>query len=823
MKWQSLTVALAACLVIAGCPPTEPGADSARETADAAPPAATDSPSSGGSSGPVLRDPSGETRVAAAEVVLRWNPVESATHYSVYAGTNDDPPLLINIVETSYIFSGASPCATYFWRIESHTPDGAASSPLQTFETICPTDLPDAPKYPAPANGEYGVSLSAKIVWQPSERAEAYDVYFGERSDPLFLQSTLGNRVERLPELIPGRRYYWRIVSRNEAGQSSSRVWSFVATSSPDGPLSPVLLFPPDNTPGLAARVRLDWTDVPDAVHYDVYLDTVSDSERPYARVRSSNLIVSERLDLGKTYFWRVVANNGLAETTSAAQVFSTSAVPMPPPPPLSPTPGQGSFGAGVDTRLSWMPLADADRYDVYLGVDGEPEWVATVTDPSFHPAAPLRRDAMYFWRVEASNDHGTTSSLLWRFITKGRDDDGDGGSLTSDRCPGAAQRANVAAAGGQSSGRAIFPSISANGQFVAFESAASDLVAGDTNGVSDIFVYDRAQQVTTRVSVGSDGSQGLGASRTPCISGNGRYVAFKTIASLDPDDKDCTHDIYLHDRNTGTTRWVTRAADRESHEPAISHDGRKIAFTSRATTLVANDGNNKGDVFVYDVPSNTFVRASVGSGGTEANESSGLPSISGDGRYVAFTSHATNLGGADTSRWNVYLHDLLTSVTEFVGIAGEGALTSSVSFNGRYVAFGSFSDSRSSPMQVFVRDRQTNSAALVSAALGGQPGDEVSWLPVISADGRYVAFASAADNLVDGGVGTQMNIFRRDIVSGHTALVSVGRSEQGANGICLAPVLSSDGSVIAFVSGADNLVAGDSNETSDVFVVFCD
>lgn len=766
MSWQTLTTGLAACLVIAGCPPTEPGPDSARDAADVALPAATDSPPPDGSGAPVLRDPTGDSRVTAAEVVLRWNPVDLATHYSVYAGTNDDPPLLINMVETSYILSDASPCATYFWRIESHTPDGVASSPLQSFETICPTDLPDAPKYPAPANGEYGVTLGATIVWQPSERAEAYDVYFGEKSDPLFLQSTLVNRVERLPELIPGRRYYWRVVSRNEAGRSSSRVWRFDATSSPDGPLSPVLLFPPDNTPGLATRVRLDWTDVPDAVHYDVYLDTARDSERHYARVRRSELIVSERLDLNETYYWRVVANNGLAETTSAAQVFTTSAVPLPPPPPLMPTPAHGSFGAGVDTRLSWMPLADADRYDVYLGVESEPEWVATVTDPSFHPDAPLQRDTMYFWRVEASNDQGATSSLLWRFVTKGRDEDGDGGgSLTSDRCPAAAQRANVGSSGGQSSGSAMFPSISADGQFVAFDSAASDLVAGDTNGVRDIFVRDRSRQLTTRVSVGSDGSQGLGASRTPCISGSGRYVTFVTIASLDPDDKNGAHDIYLHDRSTGHTRWVTRAAERESYEPAISHDGRKIAFTSRARNLVSNDGNNKRDVFVYDVPSNTFVRASVGSGGTETNGASGLPSISGDGRYVVFTSYATNLGGPDTSRLNVYLHDLVTSATEFVGVGGEGAITASVSFNGRYVVFGSYSSNRSSPMQVFVRDRQTNSVTLVSAAPGGEFADQVSWLPVISADGRYVAFASSAGNLVDGGTGSQMNIFRRDVV----------------------------------------------------------
>jgi Tol biopolymer transport system component len=265
---------------------------------------------------------------------------------------------------------------------------------------------------------------------------------------------------------------------------------------------------------------------------------------------------------------------------------------------------------------------------------------------------------------------------------------------------PGGAQ-----ATGGQSgfgvggSGLAI----SHDGGIVAFQSEAANLVLTDTNSARDIFTFDANMQLTTRVSVATGGGQANGFSSAPALSADGRYVAFYSSAtSLVAGDTNGADDIFVHDRQTGITTRVSigllgAPPNSHSRKPAISADGRYVAYTSLATNLAAGDSNGVDDVFIYDTQTGATTRVSVATGGAQANGPADMASLSADGRYVAFKSTATNLVTGDTNgAWDVFVHDTQTGATTRVSMGPGGAQANSdsnytaISANGRYVAFDS-------------------------------------------------------------------------------------------------------------------------------------
>ena len=271
-------------------------------------------------------------------------------------------------------------------------------------------------------------------------------------------------------------------------------------------------------------------------------------------------------------------------------------------------------------------------------------------------------------------------------------------------------QRASVDSAENQADVGGSTNTISANGRYVVFSSSASDLVAGDTNDVYDVFVRDIVAGTTTRVSVDSAGHEGNESSWYGAISTDGRYVAFYSFASnLVAGDTNGQSDVFVRDIVAGTTTRVSISnaglqADQGGSVPAISADGRYIAFLSYSTNLVAGDTNNAGDIFVRDTVAHTTTRVSLDSAGTQANNSStDLPSISANGRYVAFLSYASNLVAGDT--------------------------------NGNEDAF--------------VRDTVAGTTTRVNVDSAGTQANDNAFFPAISADGRYVAFWSWASNLV--------------------------------------------------------------------------
>jgi len=379
---------------------------------------------------------------------------------------------------------------------------------------------------------------------------------------------------------------------------------------------------------------------------------------------------------------------------------------------------------------------------------------------------------------------------------------------------------------------------VTADGRFVAFTSLADNLVSGDTNATWDIFLRDRLNSVTERVSVATGGAQANGLSSVYgfTISPDGRYVAFESEASnLVPGDTNGAADIFVRDRLNDVTERVSVATggmqgNSYSWYPSISADGRYVAFRSVADNLVPGDTNDTGDAFVHDRQIGATTRVSVATGGAQGNAASWNPSISGDGRFVAFESMASNLVFGDTINFqDVFVHDRQSGATERVSIASGGpqvsgnSLWASISDDGRFVAFTStaanlvFGDTNGFS-DVFVHDRRFGETERVSVATGGAQGDAPATFASISRDGRYVAFTSFASNLVPGDTGYG-DIFVRDRLNGTTVRVSTASGGVPAMGTSGAPSISADGRYVVFSSDATNLVPGDSNGSDDIFL----
>ena len=395
----------------------------------------------------------------------------------------------------------------------------------------------------------------------------------------------------------------------------------------------------------------------------------------------------------------------------------------------------------------------------------------------------------------------------------------------------GVTTRVSVATGGGEGNGSSGLPAISGDGRYVAFSSDASNLVANDTNGCPDVFCHDRWTGTTTRVSVASNGAQADGPSPQGwklSISVDGRYVAFASDASnLVANDTNGKTDVFIHDCRTGATTRMSVASDgtqanNVSDKPSVSADGRFVAFESPATNLVADDTNLCRDVFVHDTETGQTTRISVASDGTEGNGVSWFPSVSADGRYVVFQSAAWNFVPYDPNcAADAFIHDRQTGETTSVCCAGANwcdGNSATISADGRYVAF------RVDCWQyagLFVQDRVTGQwSPRIDAASDGTPGSPwSSGSPTISADGRQVAFFSDCTNLVSGDTNNAPDIFVRDMAPGTTSRVSVASDGTQGNGGSGGPSISSDGRFVAFYSSAANLVPGDTNGQQDIFV----
>jgi Tol biopolymer transport system component len=384
------------------------------------------------------------------------------------------------------------------------------------------------------------------------------------------------------------------------------------------------------------------------------------------------------------------------------------------------------------------------------------------------------------------------------------------------------------------------YPAASADARYVVFTSLADNLVISDTNGVEDIFLRDRLAGTTVRINLGPGGEQANQWSSDPTISADGHYIAYHSLASnLVISDTNNALDGFVYDRQTGVTTRVSVSSagaqgDGDSDFPLLSADGQRVAFRSVATNLVVSDTNNALDWFVRDLVAGTTVRVSVASDGTQADGASTYGSFAPDGSAVVFASAATNLVISDTNGLNdIFVHTLLSGTTERVNVTSSGAQATggwsdfpSLTTDGRMVAFTSAADNlvtgdTNGQPDIFVHDRQTgvttrvNLSSAGAEAQGGSSGD-----PVLSADGRLVAFSSGATNLAPDDTNAQEDTFVHDRLTGLTLRASVSiTGSQALNGWSSEPQLTPDGRVLFFGSRADNLVPGDTNNATDAFL----
>lgn len=398
-------------------------------------------------------------------------------------------------------------------------------------------------------------------------------------------------------------------------------------------------------------------------------------------------------------------------------------------------------------------------------------------------------------------------------------------------------------------------PALSADGHYAAFRSPADNLVTGDSNGKIDIFVRDLLTATTVRVSVDSDGNQADEDSYFPALSATGRYVAFLSAATnLVPGDNKALRDIFVHDRDsdgdgifdepgamhttlvsTGFAGDLGNRTDCQVLEiPSISANGRYVAFhacfNDQAEVFVHDRDVNENGIFDENMDTSTSW-VTVGLNNATSNGPSIFPILSGDGHSVIFRSTATNLVSLDAGgNDNVFLHNLQSGITSLISIAPGGipadgdSQAGDLSGDGRFVLFSSDASNlvtgdKNGAWDAFLSDTQTGEIKRVSVAPDGSEGDGDSFADSMSSDGRFLVFDSTATNLVSGDTTTYKDVYVSNWPSGSLRRVSIGSQGIEGNGDSISGMISDDGISILFRSNADNLVSNDTNEGPDIFL----
>jgi uncharacterized repeat protein (TIGR01451 family) len=401
---------------------------------------------------------------------------------------------------------------------------------------------------------------------------------------------------------------------------------------------------------------------------------------------------------------------------------------------------------------------------------------------------------------------------------------------------PGEITLASTSDSGVKANGQSDTVSLSADGTRVAFQSFAYNLDPADTDGTPDVLVKDLVTGEVTLASASDSGIKSDQYSFFPSLSADGTKVAFETDADLDLADTDHISDIYVKDLGTGDITLASASdsgvkANNHSFFSSLSADGTSVAFGTWADNLDPADTDVIADVYVKDVVTGDITLASASDGGVKANGSSGGASLSADGTRVAFSSVADNLDSADTDGISdVYVKDVVTgditlASTTDGGVKANGSSGgASLSADGTRVAFISNSTNLDSAdtdniPDIYVKDVVTGDITLASATDAGVKANGASFHPSLSGYGTRVAFISTVTNLDPADTDDFEDVYVKDLVTGDLTLASASDSGVKANSPSLHPSLSADGARVAFISYAGNLDPADTDSIGDVYV----
>ena len=378
---------------------------------------------------------------------------------------------------------------------------------------------------------------------------------------------------------------------------------------------------------------------------------------------------------------------------------------------------------------------------------------------------------------------------------------------------------------------------LSDDGRFAVFQTNATNLFAADTNGVSDVVLKDLQTGVLTCMSCAAGGVVGDGASSSPAISGDGRFVAFQSAATnLVAGDSNIATDVFVREIATGALEIASRATSvagavggATSGQARLSSTGQFVVYSSVASNLVTGDTNTQADVFVRDRLNSVTTRVSVATGGAQASGGVGgatASTISADGRFIVFTSGQQTLSPGDGNNLaDAFLHDRQSTTTErlstTLGSTGS-CLDPTISADGSMVAFSSsFADlvpgDTNAARDTFYRARTGAVLTRITAA-GGVEANSTLEVPSFNGNGTKIAFQSAASNLVASDTNASNDIFSLNIATGVITRISVSSAGVEANGSSTFPWYANNSDIVAFSSGASNLIANDANATVDTF-----